>query len=216
MSKVVRLAVMMILAAITGVATTQAQKLDVAASGTKKVVLSDKVGQNQFLWHSEAPVETIDGTAEGITGTISLDPKNLKSISGTISAKVATMQSGNSMRDDHLRSAVWLDAEKYPTIQFTAKSIKNVKVEGSKMTADVTGDFTMHGVTKPMTIPFTLTYIDESAKTRERAPGDLVMISAKFFVALGDFDVKGKGDLIGNKVGESIEIEANLFGSTGL
>jgi polyisoprenoid-binding protein YceI len=193
-----------------------AQALSVSASGTKEVVLSGRVGKNQFIWISDAPFEKINGTAEGVGGTLTINPKDLRFIKGTISAQVATMKTGNDMRDEHLRGTNWLDASNYPAITFTADSVSNVKVSENKMTADVTGGFTMHGVTKTLTIPFTLQYIDASEKTRERAPGDFVMLTADFEVALKDFDVQGSKGIIGNKVGEKIQINAKLFGSTEL
>ena len=194
----------------------QAQRLAVSASGAKTVTLSDKVGDNQFIWSSDAPLEDIRGTAEGVSGTLRIDPSNPASISGTISAKVSTMKSGNGTRDQHLRSSQWLDAKKHDDITFKISSIKNVSVSGNKMSGTAVGTFTLHGVSKTMSVPFTLTYIDASAATRKRAPGDLVMITASFDVRLADFNVQGAKDLVGSKVAETIQVEAKLFGSTGL
>ena len=200
--------------AVLGAANMYAQKLDVSASGAKKVTLSDNVGDNQFVWVSDAPGEKIQGTAEDVSGSLSIDPADLSRLSGTITAQVASMKSGNSTRDQHLRSSTWLDAEKYPTISFAIASVRNVTVNGNKATGQVTGNFTMHGVTKVLTIPFNLTWLDESEKTRARAPGDLVMIEATFEVSLADFKVKGREGVIGSNVGESISVKAKLFGST--
>lgn len=201
--------------ALAGTTTLHAQKLVVKATGNKTITLNDKVGKNQFLWNSDAPLEKIQGTAEGVTGSFTVDPANLAGIRGTISAQVSTMKSGNATRDKHIQGAGWLDAATYPTISFTIVSIKNIAVSGNKMTATAVGNFTMHGVTKQMSIPFSMTYLDASAKTKERAPGDLVMVEASFNVPLADFNVEGSKGTIGNKVGESIAIEAKLFGSTG-
>jgi hypothetical protein len=66
-----------------------------------------------------------------------------------------------------------------------------------------------------MSIPFKLTYIDESAKTRARAPGDLMMLTSDFTVSLKDFGVAGAQGYVGSKVGETITVSAKLFGSTG-
>lgn len=193
-----------------------AQPLVVNASGQKKVTLSDKVGKNQFTWVSDAPLEKINGTAEGINGALTLDPRNVAGIRGTISAQVSTMKTGNSTRDGHLRSDQWLDAAKYPTISFTVTSVKDVKINGASATGTALGNFTMHGITKTVSVPFTLKYIEESAKTRERAPGDLVMLTAEFSISLKDFNVAGSRGTIGSKVGETIVVKAQLFGATGL
>ena len=195
-------------------ATLSAQPLSKKARGTKTVKLSDKVGKNQFTWNSDAPMEKIQGTAEGVTGTLTLDTSNVATIRGTISTQVGTFKSGNDMRDEHIRSATWLDAAKFPTITFAITSVSNVTVKGNKATGKATGNFTMHGVSKQLTIPFTLTYIDESAVSRKRAPGDLVSITADFNVALKEYNVAGSRGTIGSKVGESILVKAQLFGTT--
>jgi polyisoprenoid-binding protein YceI len=194
--------------------STFAQALSVKAKGTKTITLNDKVGKNQFEWSSEAPLEKIVGTSEGVQGTLTLDPSNIKTLRGSISTEVATMKSGNAMRDEHIRGEAWLDDAKFKTISFKAISVDNVKANGAMTDATVTGDFTMHGVTKRMAVPVTLNYVDQSDKTRERANGDLVMLTAKFDVALKDFNVSGSKGVVGNKVGEKIQVTAKLFGST--
>ena len=202
--------------ALMAVAPAVAQPLAVKAKGAKKVVFSDRVGKNQFTWSSDAPLEKIKGTADEVSGWLSIDPANPKSVRGTVSAKVASMKSGNDVRDEHLRSANWLNAEKHPEITFVAQSIAGAKVSGNTLTANVTGNFSMNGVTRKVTVPISLKYIDASAATKERAPGDLVMITADFNIALKDFNVAGSKGTIGSKVGEKITISAKLFGSTGL
>jgi polyisoprenoid-binding protein YceI len=201
----------LVLAAAAAPASAQ---LAVSAAGAKKVTLSDRVGKNQFTWNSDAPMEKIKGTAEGVSGSFTIDPKNLSSMRGTISASVATMKSGNATRDEHLKSGQWLDAAKHPQITFTISSVSGIRVTGNKASGTATGTFSMHGVSKQMSIPFTVTYLDESAATKKKAPGDLVMVDATFNVSLKDFKVAGAQGLVGSKVGETIAVNAKLFGST--
>jgi polyisoprenoid-binding protein YceI len=197
-------------------ASAVAQPLTVSASGTKRVTLSDQVGKNQFSWTSDAPLEKIMGTCEGVTGTISIDPKNPSGITGTISASTGTMKTGNATRDGHVKSAQWLDASAYPAITFRITRVSGLKAAGINLTGTATGAFTMHGVTRTISVPFTLKYIDASPATAKRAPGDLVQITTTFSIALKDFNVAGARGMVGSKVGETIDITANLFGSTGL
>ncbi len=184
-----------------------------SASGEKIVTMNDKVNKNQFIWVSDAPLENTRGSSEAVTGTLTMNPGNLSTIRGTISTQVSTMKSGNDTRDHHLKSPEWLDASRYPLISFTIASVSNVTVSGNAATGMAAGTFTMHGVTKQMSIPFKMTYVPESAKTRERAPGDLVMISADFNISLKDYNIAGQEGTIGSKVGESIKITAQLFGN---
>lgn len=214
MRKTLSLGIATLIVAVTGTLSTYAQKLEVAATGTKTVTLNDNVGNNQFIWVSDAPGEKINGTADNVTGSFTINLADLTSIRGTISVQVASMKSGNATRDEHLRSPTWLDAKQYPTISFTITSVKGITVNGNKATATAVGNFTLHGVTKPMSIPLSLTWLDESAKTKKKAPGDLVMIEANFNVSLADFNVKGREGVIGSNVGEDIAVTAKLFGST--
>lgn len=216
LSKQLALAAVAVLALAVTAKEAPAQALSVAASGAKKITLSDKVGKNQFTWTSEAPLESIRGTSEGVTGTFTMDPKNLATLRGTVTTQVATMKTGNETRDSHLKSDQWLDAAKYQTITYSVSSVKDVKVSGATATGIAVGQFTMHGVTKPIEIPFKLQYIDASAKTKDRAPGDLVMFTSEFSISLKDFNVNGTKGIVGSKVGETIKITAQLFGSTGL
>ena len=196
------------------VGTVSAQRLAVASAGSKTVTLNDKINKNQFVWVSDAPLESIKGTAENVSGSFTIDPQNLSSINGTIATQVRSMKTGNATRDNHLVSSEWLDANKYPAISFTIASVDNIQTNGNIATAVATGNFTMHGVTKKITVPFRMTYLPESDKTRQRAPGDLVMIAADFNISLNDFNVTGTGGVIGSKVGQTIKITAQLFGNT--
>ncbi len=184
-----------------------------STNGLKLVTMNDKVNKNQFIWVSEAPLENTKGSSEGVSGTLTMDPRDLSTIRGTISTQVSTMKTGNETRDHHLKSPEWLDANRYPAISFTISSVSNISVSGNTATATVAGNFTMHGVSKQMSIPFKMTYLPESEKTRERAPGDLVMISADFNISLKDFKIAGQEGTIGSKVGETIKITAQLFGN---
>lgn len=190
-------------------------------SGAKKVTFDNRVGANQIVFTSSAPLEDIEGSASDIGGSITLDPANIEATTGKIVVKVASMQTGIQKRDSHLMSEPWLNQEKYPQITFDIKELKNVqRVSGDNGKAVVkaiaVGDFTLHGVTKRMEVPVTITYIRESQKTKERAPGDFVMVQGDFSIALKDFKVEGTKGTVGSKVGETIQLKTNLFGSTGL
>lgn len=201
-----------------GISAAQSQSktlgLKVKAKGTRTVTLSDKVGKNQFSWSSTAPLEDIVGTAEGVKGTLTFDPQDLRTLQATISADVNTFKSGNDTRDQHIKGASWLDASKHSTIEFVLSDVRNVKIEGTKASGIANGKFTMRGVSKDIAIPFTLEYLEASERTAKRAPGDLVVIHADLEIALRDFNVAGSAGTIGQKVGETIKITAKLFGST--
>ncbi len=189
--------------------------------GRRTVVFSDKVGRNQMVFVSTAPLEEIHGTAGDVSGSVIFDPNSLERLAGKVEVQVRGMKTGISKRDRHLLSKDWLDGARYPTISFEIdglEAVEQVKSDATEGSAGVrgkaVGDFTLHGTTVEMTIPFVATYIAESKETRERASGDLLMVQATFQIALRDFGIKGVRGFVGSRVGEKIEVRVSLYGST--
>jgi polyisoprenoid-binding protein YceI len=90
------------------------------------------------------------GEFKGLKGTIKFDEKNLAASKFDMTVDVATINTGNGMKNTHATSANWFDAEKYPTINFTSKSITKT-ANGY----DANGTLEIKGVKKDFTIPFT-------------------------------------------------------------
>lgn len=96
------------------------------------------------------PKNDPSGEFKGLTGKISFDPANLAASSFNASIEVATINTGNGMKNTHAKSEMWFDAAKYPTISFASTSI--TKGDAGYI---ANGKLTMHGVTKDISIPFT-------------------------------------------------------------
>jgi polyisoprenoid-binding protein YceI len=93
-------------------------------------------------------VSTVRGSFAGVAGTVAIDDKDVTKSKVDVTIDAKTIDTGNEKRDEHLRSADFFDVEKFPTITF-----KSTKVEaGDAGALKVTGDLTMHGVTKPVTL----------------------------------------------------------------
>jgi polyisoprenoid-binding protein YceI len=90
----------------------------------------------------------VPGKFDDFTGTIQYDEANPEQSSVEVNIKTSSIDTGVKMRDDDLRSANFFDAAKFPEITFKSKSVKS----SGKDTADVTGDLTMHGVTKEVVL----------------------------------------------------------------
>ncbi|MFE3871130.1 YceI family protein [Flavobacterium sp. ZS1P70] len=67
-----------------------------------------------------------------------------------LSTEVASINTEVEMRDNHIRSAEFFDVEKYPKMTFKSTSIKKIGKEKGKY--KLTGNLTLHGITKPVTI----------------------------------------------------------------
>src|SRR6201996_1475443 len=63
------------------------------------------------------------GEFKGLKGNISFDPNDLTSSKFDVSIDVASINTGNGMKNTHAKSDKWFDAEKYPTIKFTSSAI---------------------------------------------------------------------------------------------
>lgn len=91
------------------------------------------------------------GTLPGATGTLSLNPKAISAAKLDVSVPVSTVSTTNKTLDEELAGAEWLDAAKYPTMRFVSTKV----VKTGANAADVTGNLTLHGVTRPVTLKAT-------------------------------------------------------------
>jgi polyisoprenoid-binding protein YceI len=84
-------------------------------------------------------------------GTIQYDPNDPSKCSFDLTIKAANVDTGTPKRDDDLRSEHFFDVKKFPTITFKSTSVRSA----GKDKYEVTGDLTLHGVTKTITVPIT-------------------------------------------------------------
>ena len=90
------------------------------------------------------------GEFKGLKGTVKFDPNDLAGSLFDVSVDVASINTGNGMKNTHAKSEKWFDAEKYPTIQFTSSAITKTATG-----YEAKGMLTMHGVQKEVVLPFT-------------------------------------------------------------
>jgi len=104
--------------------------------------------------HSEADfaikhmaISTVHGSFHGLSGVVTLDPANLAKSSVEATIPVDTVDTGVVPRDNDLKSPRFFDAAQFPTMTF-----KSTSVHKAGDHYDVTGDLTLHGVTKPVVL----------------------------------------------------------------
>ena len=91
---------------------------------------------------------TVNGRFTKFHGTIQLDREQPEKSSVVATILVKSIDTGIAKRDVHLRSAEFFNAEKFPEITFKSRSAKQTALEEG----DIVGDFSMHGVIRPMTL----------------------------------------------------------------
>ena len=82
-------------------------------------------------------------------GTIVVNAKEVAKSSVDVTIDANSISTDNASRDGHLKSADFFDTAKFPTLTFKSTSV----VDKGNGQLEVTGDFTMHGVTKKITVP---------------------------------------------------------------
>ena len=99
-----------------------------------------------------AVITKVRGHFGDFQGTITVDPANVSASSATVTAQLASIDTGNADRDGHLRSADFFDTDSNAELIFVAKEFK-----GSGDTFVVTGDLTIKGVTQSIDLNLELT-----------------------------------------------------------
>lgn len=93
-------------------------------------------------------VSHVWGRFDNPTGTIVIDDADPSKSKFEIEVKASSVDTGNEKRDGHLKNADFFNAKQFPAIAFKSTSVKS----SGDNKFEVTGDLTLHGVTKPLTV----------------------------------------------------------------
>lgn len=172
----------------------------------------DPKGVNNVAFSMDAPLESISGTASGISGKVTFDPQHPDTVKGKIVLEAGSLHVGNPMMKEHMHGKMWMDVAANPSITFELDSVKNVKTTGNETTADAVGKLSMKGVTKEITVPVKFTYLKDKLKTRGGPrEGDLLVVRSQFKVKRTDFGINaGQGE---DKVSNEIDLRLSLAGA---
>ncbi len=141
----------------------------------------------------------VEGVFEEFEGTITVDPEDLSTLSATGTVEVASIQTRNERRDEHLRSEDFFHIEAHPQIRFATTGVEQ---RSGQWVAR--GDLTIRGVTKSVEVPFAL---------RDRRVDDDGRVGlgfeARFVIDRHDFGITWSGafDAGGVVVGDEVTIE---------
>jgi polyisoprenoid-binding protein YceI len=146
-------------------------------------------------------VSTVRGAFTKVSGTVQYDPADLGKSSIQATIETASVDTRVEMRDNDLRSARFLDAQKYPTITFTSKKVEAAAAGQLK----VTGDLTIHGTTKEVVLDvdgLAAPIKDPMGKDRMRMGA-----SATTKINRNDFGVSGLPGLVGDDITITLDVE---------
>jgi len=131
------------------------------------------------------------GDFTGVTGALTLDPKAIGAAKVDITIPVASVSTTNTVLDGELKSADWFDAGRHPTIRFVSTKV----VQTAPGKADITGDLTFHGVTKPVVLAATFIGAGENPMSKKYTVG----FDATATLKRSDYGVKTYVPMIGDE-----------------
>lgn len=154
-------------------------------------------------------VTKVQGEFKDFDGSFSFDEKNLDASKASFTIKSTSISTNNEKRDGHLRTKDFFDVKKYPTITFVGKKLE---ADGDKR-YKLTGDFTMHGVTKPVTFEVeyggaTADPFDKSGKAQRAGFTATTSVNRKDFGIVWNKTLDAGGLMLG----EDVAIELNVEG----
>ncbi len=165
---------------------------------------SSHSGANFGVKHLQ--ISTVNGSLGTVSGTVDIDEKDVTKSKVDASIDVKDINTKEPKRDDHLRSPDFFDVAKFPTVTF--KSTRFEKGAGNKV--KVTGDLTMHGVTKSVTLDGELSgEVTNPWGGKVRAFSGTTTINRKDFGLGWNKTLEAGGLLVGEEVKVDIEAELN-------
>lgn len=139
-------------------------------------------------------ISTVTGQFKDFTGKIVFDPAAPAKSSVEIIVKATSVDTANAKRDEHLRKADFFNVAEYPTLSFKSTAVKKI----DDATYEITGDFTLLKVTKPITVQLTDVSFGKGPQGEERAGGEI-----KFKINRSEY---GMDKMVG-PVGDAVTIE---------
>lgn len=174
-----------------------------------------KEQRNTATFTTEAPLEDIVGTTRKIEAEVSINPANVaQNPKATVKVDLTSLNSGIDLRDEHMKSDKFLNTAKFPQAVFSLTGISGATTlsDGVKTKVTLTGNITLHGVTKPLTVPATLTYFKQSTNTASKGAGNLLKASANFNIQMTDFGIEVPSMLV-MKVSNDVKIAIDFVAS---
>jgi polyisoprenoid-binding protein YceI len=153
-------------------------------------------------------IANVEGLFSGMAGLVQFDAPDLGRLSAEVEIDVKSLTTGHLERDEHLLSADYFDAEKYPKILF-----KSTKVEPTgNNRGKVTGDLTIRGIKRPVTLEFEFFGPVKSPFSGKSCVGFSAIgkVSREEYGMTWNEVMEGGGVVIGKDVQIQIEMEADL------
>ena len=174
----------------------------------------DSRNVSQVAFTLDAPLESINGTAKGISGIVIVDPDDLSTARGRIVVATKSLVVPNPIMRMHLLSKDWLHARSNPEISFEIKKVARVAKKGAHSSeVEVTGAFTLNQVTREIVTKTDIVYLPGklAEASNNKVHGDLLVVRSNFKLRRSDFNIR-PGEFL-DKVADEVSLSLNIIGS---
>ena len=137
-----------------------------------------------------------NGTMTGLSGVVNFKEEDIETASMNVKVDVATIKTGNKLKDKHARGSKWFDVKKYQTINFVSESVSKTNNQ-----YQVTGTLTIKDVSQKHTIDFQVEKNDNTT-----------YLIGTTTVDRNEFNIEGNrfGFLVGDEVKVDLRVPANF------
>jgi polyisoprenoid-binding protein YceI len=141
------------------------------------------------------------GRFTDVGGAVTVDPQAPEKTALAVEVRVASVTTDNAKRDEHLRGPDFFNVKEFPVASFTSASVRKTGEDAY----EATGAFTLHGVTKTITVPFTYTGTGQDPMGGTRIGGEAV-----FTIKRSDYGVSALPGGIADEVRLVVSLEGIL------
>lgn len=143
------------------------------------------------------------GVFNDLSGKLTFNVERYETSTIEMTIKTASVNTFNEARDKHLASADFFDAEKFPEMSFKSTAWKKI----AENTFEISGDFTLHGVTKPVTVTAQYTGTGKGRQGETR-----MGFETSFNIKRSDYGMGGMVPAVGDEVRITVAVEATTGG----
>ena len=172
-----------------------------ALAATQKYDIDPTHTQVIFSW-DHFGFSKPSASLEKFSGTFLLDTADLTKSSIDITFPLEGLHTGVPKLDEHLKSPDFFDAAKYPDITFKSTKVEKSGAEGLK----ITGDLTVHGVTKPVTLDAKVNKIGDNPMVKAPSAG----FDATVTIKRSDFGVSKYVPAVSDEIPVRITLDSHL------
>jgi len=154
-----------------------------AAAQTAQPYAAVIAATSQVQFNFRVTLIPVPGRVQQVTASLKLDPLRPQDVTGTVQVPLKTLMTGIGLRDEHTRN--YLKAGQFPFATFRVGKLSGVTAlpVGQEVSGQVSGSFSLAGVTRPLTAPVTL---------RREASGR-INIATQFDIPLKDYGISIRG-----------------------